>query len=116
MLMRTPKTEKALRQRPRSVKNIPENRKRFKGVNFFEKDPAIHKFATAVKDFFGISNITTKICHEIARNSKGEKVRGETIIGWFLKDTFRPQNYKLDQAGDAIGLERVWRTKRKKKA
>lgn len=113
MLMRTPKTDKALRQHARPVKNIPENRKRFKGVNFYEKDPAIHKFATAVKDHFGISNITRQHIKEIARDANG-KVAEATIVGWLLKDTFRPQNYTLDQAGAAIGLVRVWRPKPKK--
>lgn len=108
MLMRTPKT------RYRRLKDTAENRRKYKGADFYGKDPAIGAFAAAVKNELGISNINRATINEMSKSSKGE-VHTSTIVGWLEKDTYRPQNYTMDRALASVGLERVIRRKRRRR-
>lgn len=76
----------------------------YRAYVFKDKDPVIDELRTLAQQRYG-----GKLSYSTLRRiQEGGGPTVSCMVGWFFKDTFRPQNPTAEAAGRAMGFKRKW--------
>lgn len=80
---------------------------RDRGYRFTDRDPAMEELCDIIEKRNLSAGAVAKLVYDASKGKVNLHYR--TVENWLNGKTKKPQNYTLDWAGYALGLERKWR-------